>query len=142
LLFFRASSSKAFKEAIGIAVVLVIVYLLLNLIVVCVGLYHVAEHPSVISNWQKALLDHPRVGGNWTMIIFIGLLVFPKLALGLSGFETSVAVMPLVKGDANDTEENPHGRNTQHEKAARCRGAHYECDARRQQLYHDAAYPG
>jgi hypothetical protein len=101
---------KGFKEAIGIAVVLVMVYLLLNLIVICVGLYHVAEHPSVISNWQKALLGHPRVGGNWTMIIFIGLLVFPKLALGLSGFETGVAVMPLVKGDANDTEENPHGR--------------------------------
>jgi hypothetical protein len=101
---------KGFKEAIGIAVVLVIVYLLLNLIVVCVGLYHVAQHPSVISNWQKALLDHPRVGGNWTMIIFIGLLVFPKLALGLSGFETGVAVMPLVKGDANDTEEKPCGR--------------------------------
>jgi len=101
---------KGFKEAIGIAVVLVIVYLALNLIVVCVGLYHVAQNPSVISNWQNALLAHPRVGGNWTMIILIGLLVFPKLALGLSGFETGVAVMPLVKGAANDTEEKPQGR--------------------------------
>ena len=101
---------KGFKEAIGIAVVLVVVYLLLNLIVVCVGLYHVAHHPAVISNWQKALLNHPRVGGNWTMILFIGLLVFPKLALGLSGFETGVAVMPLVRGDASDTEEKPRGR--------------------------------
>jgi len=101
---------KGFKEAIGIAVVLVTVYLLLNLVVVFVGLYHVFQQPSVISNWQKALLGHPRVGGNWTMIIFIGLLVFPKLALGLSGFETGVAVMPLIKGDANDTEEKPRGR--------------------------------
>ena len=101
---------KGFKEAIGIAVVLVVVYLLLNLIVVCVGLYHVAQDPSVISNWRNALLAHPRVGGNWTMIILIGLLVFPKLALGLSGFETGVAVMPLVKGDPNDTEEKPLGR--------------------------------
>jgi hypothetical protein len=101
---------KGFKEAIGIAVVLVFAYLLLNLIVIGVGLYHVAQHPSVISNWRTALLNHPRVGGNWTMIIFVGLLVFPKLALGLSGFETGVAVMPLVQGDANDTEEKPLGR--------------------------------
>jgi hypothetical protein len=101
---------KGFKEAIGIAVVLVIVYLLLNLVVVCVGLYHVAQHPSVISSWQRALLGHPRVGGNWGMIILVGLIVFPRLALGLSGFETGVAVMPLVTGDAKDTEEKPVGR--------------------------------
>jgi hypothetical protein len=101
---------KGFKEAIGIAVVLVMVYLLLNLIVVCVGLYHVSQHPSVISNWQRAVLGHPRVGGSWGLIVLVSLIVFPKLALGLSGFETGVAVMPLVKGDATDTEEKPHGR--------------------------------
>jgi len=101
---------KGFKEAIGIAVVLVTVYLLLNLIVLGVGLYHVAQNPSVISNWQHALLAHPRVGGNGIMIVLIGLLVFPKLALGLSGFETGVAVMPLVRGDASDTEQKPLGR--------------------------------
>ena len=101
---------KGFKEAIGIAVVLVVAYLALNLIVVCVGLFHVAQNPSVFSNWQRALLSHPGVGGHWLMILLIGLIVFPKLALGLSGFETGVAVMPLVKGDQGDTEENPRGR--------------------------------
>ena len=102
---------KGFKEAIGIAVVLVVAYLLLNTVVIGYGLYQVAQQPAVIGGWQTALFRAP--GGEarsiWT-IIGISLIVFPKLALGLSGFETGVAVMPLVRGDKSDTEENPQGR--------------------------------
>jgi hypothetical protein len=108
--FLSAIFLKGFKEAIGIAVILVATYLLLNAVVIGVGIFHLLQNPSVISNWQHALLSSPRVGGNWMMVIGISLLVFPKLALGLSGFETGVAVMPLVKGERTDTEEKPKGR--------------------------------
>ena len=37
--------------------------------------------------------------GNPVMMVAVALLVFPKLALGMSGFETGVAVMPHVEGD-------------------------------------------
>ncbi len=89
---------KGFKEAIGIAVVLVGIYLLMNVIVVSVGLYELVTHPSHFPEWKDALFAHPQVRGNPFLIVGISLLLFPKLALGLSGFETGVAVMPLVQG--------------------------------------------
>ena len=93
---------KGFKEAIGIAVVLVIVYLFLNVIVIGVGYYDIFQHPEKLPAWRDALFSFKTASGSLEprsifMVIGLSLLVFPKLALGLSGFETGVAVMPLVK---------------------------------------------
>ncbi len=101
---------KGFKEAIGLAVVLVATYLLLNLIVVGVGIYHVFIHPEAIPAWKDAIFAMPNVHGNPFLVIGLSLLLFPKLALGLSGFETGVAVMPLVKGAPGDDPKMPEGR--------------------------------
>lgn len=93
---------RGFKEAIGIAVVLVLVYLLLNIFVVGFGLYELISHPHHFPEWKQAMFQHPKVNGNPWLIIAVSLMLFPKLALGLSGFETGVAVMPLVKADDAD----------------------------------------
>ncbi|OYD97723.1 amino acid transporter [Nostoc sp. 'Peltigera membranacea cyanobiont' 210A] len=98
---------RGFREAIGIAVVLVAAYLLLNFIVVGVGVYQILTHTEAIANWQTALFARH---SNPLMLIGISLLIFPKLALGLSGFETGVTVMPLVKGSSNSTPQHPKGR--------------------------------
>ncbi|WP_433300329.1 amino acid transporter [Actinoplanes sp. CA-030573] len=87
---------KGFTEAIGIAVALVGVYLTLNVVVVADGLWRVVTHPVVVGDWTDALTTQH---GNPALVVGIALLVFPKLALGLSGFETGVAVMPHIKGD-------------------------------------------
>jgi hypothetical protein len=98
---------KGFREAVGLAVPIVFVYLALNVVVVAEGLMYLAGHADVMSLWSdRAFQEH----GNPLRMIAFALLLFPNLALGLSGFETGVAVMPLVRGDAGDTEAHPTGR--------------------------------
>ena len=98
---------RGFREAIGVAVVLVGVYLSLNLVVVTVALWHVFSSPALVTSWASALTtSHGSVAG----MIAVSLLIFPQLALGLSGFETGVAVMTHVEGDPGEPEERPAGR--------------------------------
>lgn len=97
---------RGFKEAIGIAVALVGIYLLLNAIVITFGLYELLTHPFHFPEWRRALIIHPKVNGNGWLILAVPLMLFPKLALGLSGFETGVAVMPLVKGEDDLSEDD------------------------------------
>ena len=106
---------KGFKEAIGLAVVIVGVYLALNAVVISAALARVFLHPEVFPAWKTALYASPDTHGSTLAMIVLALVLFPKLALGLSGFETGVAVMPLVAGDPDDDHDNPKGRirNTQ-----------------------------
>ena len=108
---------KGFSEVIGLAVVLVAVYLTLNVVVIGSGLSYLADHPAAVSDWWQKVqsgdwsLPHsPTQGTGFGAIAIVCLLFFPKLALGLSGFETGVAVMPLIRGDASDTFDQPLGR--------------------------------
>jgi preprotein translocase subunit SecG len=98
---------RGFGEAIGIAVVLVVVYLSLNVVVVGDALWNVITAPELVTNWRNLLTtEHSSI---WAMI-GISLVVFPKLALGLSGFETGVAVMPQVQGGPDDDPAKPMTR--------------------------------
>src|SRR5262245_43649554 len=86
---------KGFKEAIQIAVVLVGAYLALNALVTTVALWHLAEQDHVVVDWRQALYTQH---GSVLTMVGVSLVLFPKLALGLSGFETGVTVMPLIEG--------------------------------------------
>ena len=88
-----------FREAITLAVIVAIPYLLLNavLLVKCAAV--VAADPSLIGNWHGDLLKV----GDLPHILVQSVIIFPSLALGLSGFETGVSVMPLIRGDAAET---------------------------------------
>jgi len=95
--FLGAVFMKGFNEAIGIAVLIVVVFLALTSVTIAVGLYEIFWiRPEVLGDWQNAVFAHPDVGGSVTLLVVTSLLIFPRLALGLSGFETGVVVMPLV----------------------------------------------
>jgi hypothetical protein len=116
---------RGFREVIWVAVAIVGVYLLLNVIVIGSGVAYLLGHPgellvpwlqtvtSPATDVHKGLHIHEAPlapAGNWLGILALCLLLFPKLALGLSGFETGVAVMPLIKGEPGDRPDRPEGR--------------------------------
>jgi hypothetical protein len=119
LVLLGASFLRGFREVIGLAVVIVFVYMILNAIVLGAGVIHLVEHPErfrqfldhlAAGEWHLKEADRPLSGTGLLTIIAISLIIFPKLALGISGFETGVAVMPLVKGSPDDQPAEPRGR--------------------------------
>ena len=110
---------RGFREVIGLAAIIVIVYLALNAVVIGAGLVYLSEHSHLLTEWANNVasgnwhISHPPINvsaGSTFGLIAVVVLIFPKLALGLSGFETGVAVMPLIRGDKTDDPGNPAGR--------------------------------
>jgi hypothetical protein len=93
---------KGFLEAIGLAAAVAIPYLVLNLVVLVRAAFVILQRPELIEAWQLDVRGH----GDWPMLVIASGLIFPKLALGMSGFETGVSVMPLVS--AKNPDERVH----------------------------------
>jgi hypothetical protein len=119
---------KGFKEAIGLATAIALPYMLLNAVIIYAGVAEMSAHPELVTAWlgkiqhfQVADLEASLLrmseegagpvghlsGGGLGMLLAVSLLVFPKLALGMSGFETGVSVMPHIYGtDLQDRVRN------------------------------------
>jgi hypothetical protein len=98
---------RGLVEAIGLAAAVAVPYLLLNAVVLGRGLIEIAMAPEKLEAWRDAVWAR----GDPAAVALAVALLFPRLALGLSGFETGVSVMPLVQGDPEDGErKRPEGR--------------------------------
>jgi hypothetical protein len=100
-----------FREAIVVVSATTIPYILLNIWVLFYGAMVVFQRPELLRNWNRILESR----GDWTALFVASALVFPKLALGLSGFETGVSVMPLVSGGEAD-DKRPYGLERPNER--------------------------
>jgi hypothetical protein len=117
LVLLGAMFMRGFREVIFVAVFIVGSYLALNAIIIVSGIVYLAFHSDLLSIWFNNVIsgqwymEHAPVAGTGILsVLAVCLLFFPKLALGLSGFETGIAVMPLVRGDADDDPQRPQGR--------------------------------
>ncbi|HEX3868960.1 MAG TPA: hypothetical protein VHV77_00855, partial [Pirellulales bacterium] len=109
---FWALIHKGFRQkATRWAVVVVAAYLALNAIVVGSGLYYLSHQPDVWERWWTHVLNgdwhtthRPFIGvSGWTLAL-TSMLLFPKLALGLSGLEMTIVAMPAIRAnDRHDT---------------------------------------
>jgi hypothetical protein len=86
---------RGFNEAIWLAVGLVAIFLAVNVVVIGWELLALLSDPVEIAQWKANLFAQQ---SSPAMMALLSVVLFPKLALGLSGFETGVAVMPLVEG--------------------------------------------
>jgi hypothetical protein len=120
LLLLGAMFLKGYSEVVGIATVLVIVFLGLSFLIIASGLWHLLTHPALLQQWfaeiasgSYHLHEAPLEGHGLWVALGISLLIFPKLALGLSGFETGVLLIHLVRGsDENPDDEQARIANT------------------------------
>ena len=96
-----------FSEAVGVAIPLVAVFLAFNAVITVVGLVDVFSTPGALSSWADALTSG---GGGLLGVFGPSVLAFPALVLGLSGFETGVSMMPLVKADGKTDEQRLQSR--------------------------------
>ena len=85
-----------FNEAVNVAIPLVVVFLALNAVVIVVSAMEIVSHPDAFSDWITRLLAS---GSDFGDVARTAVFAFPLLVLGLSGFETGVSMMPLVKSE-------------------------------------------
>ena len=109
LVLLAALFLKGYDEVVGVATVLVAVYLALSFVVIGAGLYQLWAVPELLEHWSQLVMmgqyhitDAPISGTGIWIALGLSALIFPKLALGMSGFETGVLHIHLVKGTAED----------------------------------------
>ncbi|MEU1753223.1 amino acid transporter [Micromonospora matsumotoense] len=91
-----------FSEAVLVAVPLVVVFLGLNAVIVAASLAEIAADSGTVRDWTGTLTAGGAGVGD---LLGPAVLAFPLLVLGLSGFETGVSMMPLVRGAGADREQ-------------------------------------
>lgn len=110
------AAARAFRRGvtrglIRMAVVSVAAYLAVTGVVVGCAVAYLARHPEIVEAWWTSVRPDPAAPpADWWPLVLASALLFPRLALGLSGYELALTSMPLVRGRGSDTTADPRGR--------------------------------
>ncbi len=93
------------KRMVQFSLLLIIAYLSLTGIIIASGLIYLSRHPALVEGWWAAVragdwgIRRPAWSGvdAWSLVKMC-LWLSPKLALGFSGYELSLVVMPVLRG--------------------------------------------
>ena len=109
LVLLGAMFIKGYGEVVSLATVLVVAYIALTAVIVASGVWYLLTHPDLLRQWLTAVSNGeyhleraPLTGTGPVVALGIACLIFPKLALGMSGFETGVLHIHLVRGTHAD----------------------------------------
>jgi hypothetical protein len=107
------------RNVLALAVPLVAAYLVLNGMLLVSGVHYLMAHPDILETWLGQVQQGDWLvrtpfwaGRNWLSIGLLSLLFLPNLALGLSGFELSMIIMPQVRGREGEEPPRTRVRNT------------------------------
>ncbi|HEV8059644.1 MAG TPA: amino acid transporter [Gemmataceae bacterium] len=113
--FFRKGFTKG---VVRLSIVVATIYMALNLFVLIEGLSYLTARPALIHNWW-ATITQPGwrppafalfTSVPWLQLLTLSICAFPTCALGLSGFELSMIVMPFVRGRRGQGTDDLVGR--------------------------------
>jgi len=109
ILFWMVGGSGFTRRLMRVAGVFVAFYLLLTAIIIGSGMLYLARHTPIIEQWWSAIqagewgIDKPLwARSDPGSLIRMCLYLLPKMALGLSGFEMSMAAVPLIRGERRE----------------------------------------
>jgi hypothetical protein len=107
------------RKVLFLAVPLVGLYLLMTAIIIGGGIWLLVQHPEIVTEWLNHMergefraTQAGRASDGWDSVVFWSLLALPNLALGLSGFELSMILMPQVEGKSGEHPPRTRIRNT------------------------------
>jgi hypothetical protein len=114
-LFWAVLQSGFTKTFLRVAALVVTLYLTLTALIIGSGIYHLSNEPQKFHDWleeaRRGIGSPTTLSGDvLELLAVMALLAFPQMALGLSGFELSMASAPLVRGRPDDHAAHPRGR--------------------------------